>query len=416
MNDPIFDDPTVHQRAIDSILAGENELRRIAEATSHSLREILMDIAYRWDGRRLEDLRQKDPHAPGNWSPAEWKQFFQSFHPEQPGWPAPRENHNDLLEKLSDENYELRKKIAEQKLLLEEVSRKAQGEDEPDQPRNKTDGSNRKQKVVVPSDYEDIIEPLRNLQLPSKPLRFKGIFAETESLYRRQIMLMYLIATKGVSIRVEMDLVMAAVEGISPRSSVVRKIVEKLVKGGLLESRIYTLERPLRTSLQLVWLSEMGKDLCNGFGWSVVESDWEKLKKLFGSKESEEKAISMMLIALHARVRGYRVKLRPDNDSEVSSDLLLTSGDDIEIHTFLLMGSSIPHETFAQMTKIDGKVGICGRDREQRCIITEIVQRAGIQCGVSTDLFSLITNDKKDQQPIPIAEIGKDNTMWMGEW
>jgi hypothetical protein len=344
--------------------------------------------------------------------PAEWKLFFEPFHPDQAGWSTVETVPVEKYEKALAENQGLREMISQQESQLEELtkelSEKSRSVIAPDQ---NTPHPSHPPPAISP-DYEDMVEPLRKMEVHKKPARFQAAFAEAESLYRRQLMLLYLMATKGVSIRIEMDLVMAVVEGIAPRASVVRKIVEKLVKGELLESEVLTLERPLHTSINLIRMTKDAKDFCHEMNWPVQESEWERLTRLRGGKDLHEKNVAIMLTTLHARIRGYWVKVLPEMNGEILSDLLLTDGDKNEYHTFVLLEDSIPHDVINKMKRVKGRVGICAIDPQNRKLLSSICKEHGIIQGVATDLQLVITGNREDQKPISIMEINKNSKMW----
>jgi hypothetical protein len=412
MNESAF-----HQRAINDIIISEHELRRNAENTAREMRAILSDIAFRLDGGRIETLRHDDPHAPGNWSPFQWKQFFQEVQSVQPGWEKPIKAEPDAkLEALLTENQGLREMIVQLKAQLANLEKgvfkrtrtKAQSVAVPPRSTHPT--------PAVPLEFEDMIEPLRRMALHRKPLHFQTAFSESESLYRRQLMILYALAKKGINVRIELDLLMSIVEGIGPRSSTVRKVVEKLVKGGLLSSEVHTIERPIHTAINLVQLTPDAVDYCRVMGWQVIESEWERLNQLQGGEEMREKNVAITILAFHARLRGYRVKVLPETKGMIFADVLLTDAEKNTFNIFVLLEDTLPKEMILQTRTLRGTVGICALDPGAREKFAGKCLQNGITHGVATDLKSLICGDAEDQKPMLISEITSKSLMWAGKW
>jgi hypothetical protein len=408
----------IHQQAINSIIEGAREGRRLAENTIHEIIALLTDLAFKLDGRRMQAMRREEADAPRGWHANEWRLFFKPIYNYHFGWPGPElDLPTEEEEKMKVEIEEIRAKISRLKVQL--------GKPDVGNFTGTPSGNNRGliiphlsvyPKPVVPRVYEDIIEPLSHMKLPRKPPRFQAALGESESLYRRQLMLLYLLATKGVNVRIELDLVMAGVEGISPRASVVRKIVEKLVKGGLLESEILSIERPLHTSINLVRMTEDAKDFCRVLSWEVCESESERLKRLQGEEGMQEKNLAITILALHARLRGYRVKVLPETKGKISSDVLLTDAEQNAFQTFVLLEDSIPEITIERMKAVRGRVGICALDPKTRDKLVQECRQKGVEHGAAADFLSLIVGNKEDQKPMPISEITRKNVMWAEEW
>jgi hypothetical protein len=360
-----MDDPTIHQRAIDSILAGEHELRRISENTGHELREILMDLAYRWDGRRLEDLRQNDPYAPGNWTTAEWKLFFRSFQPEPSPWDASHTFQKQDYENLLAENKKMKEIISAQKVQWEELANKSPGKDRFNKIQKPNQVPSFCPRLTCLPEYKETVDSLGKLPYPPRPTRFQSGFAETEDLYHHQLMYLYLLANRGMCICMEMDFVVSLMEGISPKTSMVRKVGATLEKEGALESEILHLIKPLLTSIKMVRMTEMAREFCREIDWPVQDSEWEKIIKDKRDEGMQEKNIATLLMMFHARIRGYRVKLPTENRGEISSDLLLVDGNQNQFHTYILLTDSIPEETVKKNEIRERKSGyLCIRSRE----------------------------------------------------
>jgi len=408
----------VHQRAIESILDGAREERRFAEKTVHAILALFTDLAFRIDGERMKVLQEREPDAPRGWTKAEWKQFFEPVRFYSFGWPRPElDLPTEQEEKMIEEIREMREQISQLKAQLGERDEEEFTGIHLGHTRGLIIPSHTTYpKPIVPRAYEDFIEPLRHMNLTKKPRRFQNVLGESESMYRRQLMVLYILATKGVNVRIEIDLLIAVVEEIAPRGSTVRKIVDKLKKGGLVESRIFSIERPFHTSINLVWMTDAAKDFCQKMNWKVSKSEWEKLNRCQGELEMGEKNIAIAIVALHARLRGYGVKVLPDSKGEISADLFLTDMEGNDFHVFVFLENWASDEIIGKMKAIQGKVGICTQDPEDKERTIEFCRKNGIGHGFVTDLQSLITGNGLDKRPMSITEITQRTVMWDREW
>ncbi|MCJ7434568.1 MAG: hypothetical protein MUO77_13870 [Anaerolineales bacterium] len=75
-----------HQRAVGDLLQAECDLRRKSEDAIRAMRQVLVDTANRFDGKRLESLRRGDPSIPANWEALDWKKFFDEVSAPSQGW------------------------------------------------------------------------------------------------------------------------------------------------------------------------------------------------------------------------------------------------------------------------------------------------------------------------------------------
>ena len=58
-------------RALHDTLAAEREMRNRSEETIRALKKLLVEVANRYDGARLEEIRRADPSGITTWSAKE---------------------------------------------------------------------------------------------------------------------------------------------------------------------------------------------------------------------------------------------------------------------------------------------------------------------------------------------------------
>ena len=66
-------------RALHDTLAAEREMRSRSEETIRALKKLLVEVANRYDGARLEEIRRADPSGITTWSAKEWTKFFREI-------------------------------------------------------------------------------------------------------------------------------------------------------------------------------------------------------------------------------------------------------------------------------------------------------------------------------------------------
>ena len=66
-------------RALHDTLAAEREMRNRSEETIRALKKLLVEVANRYDGARLEEIRRADPSGITTWSAKEWTKFFREI-------------------------------------------------------------------------------------------------------------------------------------------------------------------------------------------------------------------------------------------------------------------------------------------------------------------------------------------------
>ena len=75
-------------RALQDALKAERTMRDRAENTIRDYVKLLAELAYRFDGERLENARREDPRRQAAWTVKDWRRFFSSIRikPSASGW------------------------------------------------------------------------------------------------------------------------------------------------------------------------------------------------------------------------------------------------------------------------------------------------------------------------------------------
>jgi hypothetical protein len=396
---------------IDSILRDEELLHKIADHTAEELKQVLIELAYKVDGRRLEDLRCKEPFAPGCWTVDQWKEFFERIpfvdmeSIKRRGLP-PQESRI-----LFEEHERLKKTLVElqNELACEVPLRKtsiAPFPQESDEPCSSF--SNNKE---IPFVYHEIIPTLPKVGSRKLPERQRKIFSESQYLFRRELMVLNLLATQGFNSRIELELILGLTEKVEARSHTIKKVLDVMTSKELIRGDILYFENPFSTCLNIVQLTRKGTECCWDLGWDPCESEWERITRLKGDNNSRY-TLSLLVLALHARVRSHRVSILPEEDAYSGTDILVIGKDGRKYPTFVLTEGGINFRAVEEVLKKAGNIAICGMDPVDRRRILEECDKKGIHPENATDIKSLVFASTDHSRPIPIMKIPTDSALW----
>lgn len=420
------------ERALEDILNAERELRQNAERTAREYRALVMALAQRWAGEALEARRRDNPGVPSVWTPADWSAFWDgvSLAPTA-GWTAAAggNGHAALerrIEQLEGELTALRGRLeraqielARERQAAAELRERLEGAQKPKEKKAKKGEARRQAERILtpdelPEPHRSMVEQLTSLVIPLAPERFKAQLKPGDSAirYRRKVLVLYVVATGGVSTRMEIDRVISVAEQLSERTNSVRRPVDELVRSGLLETETIRMERPFETGLAVLRLSEDGKALCRTWGWQVVEGEWERIVRLHQGETQEAHTVMLLAFALHARLRGWNARILPpvDGTNAVPDVVVERDGERWYVEVERGDGSRRKWKNLAGLNA--GKVALCAADEEGRARLVRDckAQRLG---GVATDLHALSFVGEELRK---MAEIDPEVPLWMERW
>ena len=404
-------------RSLRDILAEERQMRSLSDQARSRYTRLLQKLAQQLLGERLEEVRREDPRATQTWSAIQWEGFFAQLD-HQPHYPPSAWNHRNgkeskvLQEKLDQAQAEIAALKAQITSLKQETQKKpfaptprAKLSPKPDlkleQPKKKN----------CPAADDKKGNPLMGFATPQKPLAFEAIFREgnwTQLRWRRGAMMLYLMATRGLNALLEFDMLIAPVEGLSYRTNSTKKPLQVLEKSGFVEAKTLWIKRQdFRMALKLVHLTEPGRELCRMLGWEPVESEWERLKRLHEGERFEEHTLAALYFALHARCRGWQVKVMPDVEGTVP-DVAVHDGEGTYLVEVELGKKDSPAKWRKLSNSQQGQVAICALTPDNRKRLVGDCKLAKIK-GVATDLHTLQNQDD-------IYSLTQDTPLWIESW
>ncbi len=367
-------------RPLEDLLEAERTLRESIAADRRALAEVLYDLAMRLDGERMEALRLADPGIPRYWTAEDWRTFFRDVQAPQPSSALPA----------------------------------AWRTRQPAQPPPPQTGAQRSEDGAVvqaplrrtPPAAEN---PLAAFSEPRKPtsVRMSGLLKGKR--WRRGTMALYLIARMGFNVLMEIDLaiVTAEPELTTPRSNSIRAPLTELEEAGYLIGETLSIRKAdFTTTLRAYRLSEQGKAFCFRLGWRAAESDWDRLIARHEGLRFPEHTAAVLLFAVHARRRGYRVSVVPDTEGPYAPDIrLLRSGEQTDVEVEL--GAKERPAKWRNMAAVQGFVALCAATPNARQRLTADCRAAGIG-GKAADLQTL--------KEIPLDAVSPDTPLWAEEF
>jgi len=383
---------TILDRGLQDILHAERELRAIAEGEVSALRRELVKLAYKLAGAELEEIRRNDPNAPGSWSAGRWDQFFTEQLKSTPGWTKPEVLANRLAN-LQEERQGFVKEIDELRgqlsVVMEELEcLQALGGDG----------------IAIATD--DKAPPATRLKWPEIPTKPPARFAPKLSRgdrWKREALVLNLMATRGWSLRLEVLEALGAMVNVAPRSGSLKRLIDKgLATNGLVDGQVITMYLSQPSKLAVLRLTDEGRELCRLLGWEPVESDWEKLIRYHNGEEQEAHTAAVLSFVFHARKRGWSAETVPDTGNVKAQPDAAVEKDNERVYVEVELGQDKPTK-WRNLAEMQGFVAICAANYEKRERLVGECKLDKIQ-GRATDIESLI---RASEPPGPL---------WIDHW
>ncbi len=246
-----------------------------------------------------------------------------------------------------------------------------------------------------------IYEPFEDQEISNIPEEPPEEFSERLGVgyhWKRQAMVLYLIAAYGFSIRHEILSYLGVELNIKPESGSLKDLVEKsLYKNNFVESGLISVNvANSKTRLRVVRLTEDGRKLCKLLGWDPIESDWERMIRLHDGINLERHTAAVLTFAYHARLRGWKVEVVPhEHVGNYKPDISLSRGQsyvDVEIE----LGENKTNK-WQRAMDFQGLVAVCAPTKKRRKRLIMECRSHRFQ-GIATDLESLIRDPEQEER------------------
>jgi len=216
-----------------------------------------------------------------------------------------------------------------------------------------------------------------------------------------------------MDIRLEIDHLISHVEGIGSRSGALRRIYDNMVERNLISREVLEMSLP-NTSLAMLKLSEDGQQLCQILGWDVDETEHQRLIRLHQGTLYPQHTLGVMIFAMHARLRGYRVGVLPElvrvqtnaiPDVSISCDLPDEKADTIYVEVELSIKEL--DNKWRNLAELQSRVAQCARNSKHRVRLVGDCKLKNLH-GMATDLETLIA--------CKVPDISQSTPLWAEEW
>ena len=185
--------------------------------------------------------------------------------------------------------------------------------------------------------------------------------------WQRQALTLWLIA-KGYSLRTEVQKLVAQYVGTNPVSGALMRVIADLRVNGILNTETPKLHffRNGGTQFTVVRLSDTGRDLVQSLGWTVNETEWERLRRLHekGNDQSRH-TVAVLAFVYQARLRGWSAGVMPELDAGrfVPDALVEKNGESYYVEVEL---GEQKASKWHNMARHQGVIAVCGRTPEHR--------------------------------------------------
>jgi hypothetical protein len=268
--------------------------------------------------------------------------------------------------------------------------------------------------------HADLLGELRNLGLPlTLPARFQNHFPKTglneadrERQVRRKLYVLYLLS-RGLDIRLEIDHLVSQVEGIGSRTGALRRLYDSMVEKNLISRQVLEMSAP-NTSLAMLQLTQDGRQLCQVLGWDMLETERERINRMHQGVQFPQHTLAMMIFAMHARLRAYRVGVLPQIEGvqthavpDVAVSRCLLGEHPEMIYVEVELSTKELDEKWQNLAQLQGTVALCARNAQRRARLVGDCKLKNLH-GLATDLETLIA--------CKVPEISGDTPLWAEVW
>jgi hypothetical protein len=216
----------------------------------------------------------------------------------------------------------------------------------------------------------------------------KEIGVKRRDIWQRMQAGLFLMATTGWSVVQELMAGLVERYEIQPNSDSLHRLFRlHLRNAGLIHYQV--LPTVIKNGLAVVRVTDFGKAVCSAWGWSVVQSDWEKLIEQHNGEKQLRHTAMVLDFAWQARKRGYKAVVLPIVDRNLMvPDVYIERGTTDKAYVEIERGR-YKYEKWRNLNSIQGFAATCVPTRtRRRTIVQKDIQSLGIS-GLATDFETL---------------------------
>ena len=369
--------------------------RAVAEAqrVQKELDSVLFWLASRIAAGEVDRLSGKDPFAFAKMTPGDWRKFFENVLRNNPTISTVTPASGEVIQ-LRKENEELRRRLATAEARLAELQAERDRLQDTVIVQRHADISTTTVKTSV-SPQKTSADKSNSDHLPDPPKAYKTLFHEDKEKKRREIILLKLLAETGYSAEASMrwELTRRIEKLTDPDSGSIKRLLARM------ESKKLVNRNPVsigKNRILILTLTDLGKNVIQAMGITVVESEWDRLMRLHGGQAQEKHAAQVCLFAHYARQRGWTTQVCPEVEPPADPDVLIEKdGEQIYVEVEAGSGSSERRmKKWRNQRNLQGFVAICAPTASIRKRLVREA-RANSKKGMATD-FMWLRDRKKE--------------------
>jgi hypothetical protein len=455
-------------RALQDTLQAERSMRDRAEKAIRELVKLLAELANRYDGERLEELRRADPNNLAMWNASDWRKFFSSIPFKATitaeGW-GTNDTHDKEVAELKKEIKKLESVIARLPSTKEAfpnielgatiTDKKDKKELDPlppapklqttsnQQVRGKKERKPKKRSPEIVTKVNARIEALggpakntsegfsgsmatiltdlqrmqKNNDFAKKPpaawqqrLSGKGRTGRDLSLaYERYWSTLWLIGRWGIVSKLEIETLIGLSNGLSTRAGSLVRASKDMVEANLLLEKSMRLSKSPSSALKIYQLSDDGKALFKLlFEKAAIQDELSVMNEKHEGERFPDHTLAVLIFALHARRRGWATQLMPSVEGKAAPDLVILREDE-RLYVEVERGQKEKSAKWTGIAALNGgTVALCAMTEKYRQRLVGDCKLLKINAGFATDLKSLVT--------VRYDDIGAETPLWMKKW
>jgi len=222
------------------------------------------------------------------------------------------------------------------------------------------------------------------------------------------------LVSQGHTLRIEIQRITAAYFDTNYRSGALMAVIPDLIGKGILHGVNLPVSGVLAKkalTLTAVHLTDAGRELVSGLGWSVKETELERMRRLheYGKTENKHTA-AVLAFTYHARLRGWIAGVIPKTaigNNRYAPDAIVKKGG-WEYHVEVELSWKIADPKWHNMARHRGVVAFCARHvSHQRALVGDVESVIGANAAIiATNLRTLFQDIQKE----PLGEL------WLERW
>ena len=446
---------TAFERTARQIAEEERRLRQMAEERLREFAHLALDFASVFMADELDARTRADPYFLSRATVADWRNLVQTAQQRQLAhasrWPATQLGDADA-DHWRIEALQLRAEVQRLQSELEALAERLAVSSDRELPPAEDDPlsgavsagqatppvTRQEPDSAQPGQPGNVLPPLTkptpsavaptaygaDTRLPPMPALAPGRFADQLRNWPRESLALCALGGTGWSMRYAIAELMSAKLGdVQPNAGSLRRVFANLARRGFWSEEkvvVSGVHRPEAgvtdtsaapdagdaTTLILVRLTELGRDVLLACGVQPTPSEWDRLLAAHGGSAQTVHAGLVCTFTYHARRRGYATTVCPEVAGPAAPDVHVSRSDEsLYVEVEDESGSSERRmRKWRNQAALQGQAVIAAVTPASRTNLANEARAAGVEHGVATDLQTLIETQ----------ETG--GPLWVVEW